>query len=127
MIVVDASVALHALLSAGDARRELSLERIAAPHLVDSEIGHALRRMLRLGTISSPEAEQILEVWGQLGLQRFGVVGLLGRIWALRDNLSAHDATYVALAEALNCPLLTADSRIANAPGPQCTITVLPT
>ena len=54
-----------------------------------------------------------------------GIVGLLERVWALRDNLSAYDATYVAVAEALNCPLLTADARLARAPGPECPITVV--
>lgn len=52
--------------------------------------------------------------------------GLIDRIWDLRANLSAYDATYVALAEALACPLLTADRRLAAAPGPVCTIQVVP-
>jgi predicted nucleic acid-binding protein len=53
------------------------------------------------------------------------VVGLLGRIWELRDNVTAYDATYVALAEALDCSLVTADARLARASGPLCPITVL--
>lgn len=53
------------------------------------------------------------------------VQGLLGRIWELRENLSAHDATYVALAEAWNTELVTADERLARAPGPRCTVTVM--
>ena len=56
-------------------------------------------------------------------MQRFALVGLVPRIWALRDNLSAYDAVYAALAEALDCPLLTADARLAAAPGPTCPIT----
>lgn len=71
------------------------------------------------------DASRALDVWGRLGVERVGVRGLLGRIWELRDNLSAYDATYVAVAEALESPLLTADGRLARAPGPRCTITVL--
>ena len=51
--------------------------------------------------------------------------GLLSRIWELRDNVSAYDATYVAVAEALEAPLVTADGRLARAPGPRCTVTVV--
>ena len=61
-----------------------------------------------------------------LGVERFPLVGLVARIWALRDNASAYDAAYFALAEALDCPLLTADARLAAAPGPSCPITVVP-
>ena len=54
-----------------------------------------------------------------------GKLGLLGRVWALRHNVSAYDASYVALADALDCPLLTADARLAGAPGPNCPITLV--
>ena len=60
-----------------------------------------------------------------LEVQRFPAVWLSRRIWALRHNLSAYDACYVALAESLDCPLLTADARIAAAPGPECPILVV--
>ncbi|MGH2871205.1 MAG: type II toxin-antitoxin system VapC family toxin [Solirubrobacteraceae bacterium] len=63
--------------------------------------------------------------WGRLGLRRFAVVGLLGRIWELRENLSAYDASYVSLAEALGCELVTADARLAGAPGPRCAVTTV--
>lgn len=126
MIVVDASAALNALLSSGEARTRLGREQMAVPHLADSEICNSLRRMVRHGVISVHQAEQVLDKWARLGLHRFQVVSLLGRIWELRDNLSAYEATYVALAEALDCPLLTADSHLAAAPGLGCAITVLP-
>jgi predicted nucleic acid-binding protein len=58
-------------------------------------------------------------------MYRVPVVGMLDRIWALRDNLSAYDATYVAVAETLDAPLVTADARLARAPGPTCPITVV--
>ena len=57
--------------------------------------------------------------------ERVGVGGLLGRIWELRDNVSAYDATYVGVAEALEAPLVTADGRLARAPGPRCTVVVV--
>ena len=60
-----------------------------------------------------------------MGVDRMGAVGLLGRIWELRDNLTAYDATYVALAEAIEAPLVTMDRRLARAPGPRCTVTVV--
>ena len=126
MIVVDASAALNALLSSGEARRRLSLGRLAVPHLADSEICNSLRRMVRHGMISTLVAEQVLDAWALLGVHRFEVASLLGRIWQLRNNLSAYHATYVALAEALDGPLLTADVHLASAPGPRCVITVLP-
>ena len=64
-------------------------------------------------------------MWHQLGLRRFPVVGMLDRMWKLRHNVTAYDATYVALAEELDCPLLTADPRSANASGPRCTFTIV--
>ena len=102
MIVVDASVVLHVLLFSPQIRRRLARQHMAVLHLVDSER------------------------WVGMGLRRYGAVGLLDRIWELRDNLTAYDATYVALAEALDCPLLTTDVRLARTPGVKCSITVLP-
>lgn len=126
MIVVDASAAVRALLGAGAAREHLSTERLAAPHLVDAEVLQTLRKLLGREAMSVAEAGAAVGRWRQLGLQRFAVVALTGRIWELRHNLSAYDAAYVALAEALRCPLLTADARLARAPGTACAITVIP-
>lgn len=125
MIVVDASAAVLALLNDGDARRALATETAVVPHLADSEITHALRGQVLRGRVESGDAARALATWARLGVRRFGVVGLLGRMWELRDNLTACDATYVALAEALGCKLLTADGRLAGAPGPRCTIAVV--
>lgn len=126
MIVVDASAAVSALLKDGDARQMLSENRLAAPHLVDAEVIQTLRKLLLRGTMTLDDAERAVHHWTRLGVERFPLVGLVARIWALRDNVAAYDAAYVALAEALDCPLLTADARLAAAPGPDCPITVVP-
>lgn len=125
MIVVDASAAVLGLLNDGDARARLTGEAVACPHLVDSEIVHALRSQVLRGDVDAALAQRAIDTWGRLGIRRIGIVGLLARMWALRENLSAYDATYVAVAEALDAALLTADARLARAPGPRCPITVV--
>lgn len=125
MIVADASAVVLGLLNDGPARAKLRDEAVVCPHLVDSEVAHALRAQVLRGEVEAAPATRAIETWGQLGIERVGVVGLLGRIWQLRDNLSAYDATYVAVAEALEVPLLTADGRLARAPGPRCTVVVV--
>ena len=126
MIVVDASAAVGALLHDGEARRYLSTERLAAPHLVDAEVLQTMRRLVARGAVASQIADGAVRQWGRLGVQRLAVDRLSERVWALRHNLSAYDASYVALAEALDCALLTADAGLAGAPGPACPITLVP-
>ena len=125
MIVVDASAAVLGLLQEGDARVYLGDEPCACPHLADAEIVHALRARVRREEVDVSVAERAIETWGRLGLYRVPAVGMLARIWELRENLSAYDATYVAVAEALDVPLVTADARLARALGPTCPITVV--
>ena len=125
MIVVDASAAVLGLLNDGDARRSLASEAIAAPHLVDSEVASGLRSQVLRGTVSDDAARAALDRWSRLGIRRFAVAGLLTRVWNLRENLTAYDATYVALAESIGCELLTADRRLAAAPGPTCPMVVV--
>jgi predicted nucleic acid-binding protein len=127
VIVLDASAAILALLGDGDARRSLATETVGIPHLADSEIAQVLRGQVLRGHASAADAGRALAAWSRLGVRRFPAAGLLGRIWQLRDNLTAYDATYVALAEALDCDLVTADARLAGAPGPTCPIRVLRT
>jgi len=126
VIVVDASAALAALLNAGPARRALGSEELHAPHLVDSEVAGALRRKVACGEISAADGWAALDTWRRLGLVRYAVFGILDRVWELRDNLSAYDASYVALAERLDCALLTSDGRLSRAPGVRCPVTVVP-
>ena len=125
MIVIDASAAVLGLLNDGEARSRLSSVALGAPHLIDSEVAHALRTQVLHRGVSAEDGRRALGAWAHLGIERFAVVGLLDRVWDLRTNLTGYDATYVAVAEALDCALLTADGRLATAPGPRCPITVV--
>lgn len=126
MIVVDASAALSALLRHGQARDELAGQQVHVPHLVDSEIASGLRRRVAAGQVGADQAWHMLRVWQRLAMTRYPVFALLARVWELRENVSAYDASYVALAESLSCGLLTADARLSRAPGMRCSITVVP-
>lgn len=126
MIVLDASAVVLGLMNDGEARSMLRERALACPHLADSEIAHALRAQVLRGDVRVADATRALETWARLGVERVGVSGLLSRIWELRDNLSAYDATYVAVAEAVEAPLVTADGRLARVPGVRCSITVVP-
>jgi len=122
MIVLDAS-ALVELLLGTDLGRSIGV-RIAdpglglhTPHLADVEVTQALRRYAREGTLPADSAAAALAELRSLDLERHSHEPLLERAWALRANLTAYDAVYVALAEALAAPLLTCDARLARAPG----------
>ena len=121
MIVLDAS-ALVELLLASDRGRAVAA-RISAPslglhvpHLADVEVAQALRRFVRDGEIDADRAASALDDLRSLDLERHGHEPLLDRVWALRQNLTAYDAVYVALAEALDTTLLTCDGRLARSP-----------
>lgn len=126
MIVLDASAALVALLDDGAARSILAAEQVHVPELVDVEILSALRRRVRNEGLDADLAQRILGTWTQLGVTRHPHVGLVDRMWQLRDSVSAYDACYVALAERLGCTLVTADGRLGRAHGVHCTVTVVP-
>ncbi len=122
MIVLDASAVVALLLSTEVGRRvadAISSPTVSlhAPQLLDIEVAQALRRYVRQGAITAGRGFTGVETLGQLGIIRYGHSELLSRIWALRENLTAYDATYVALAEALDAPLLTLDTHLASAPG----------
>lgn len=126
MIVVDASAALSALLNDGPARATLVRERLHAPHLIDPEVTNAVRRRVGANQLSAEQGWATVAVLRQLGMSRHPTYPLLHRVWQLRDNLSAYDASYVALAEALGCTLVTADARITRATGLGCALTLVP-
>lgn len=122
MIVLDASAVLELLLRtpAGDrvARRiARPAETLHAPHLLDLEVAQVLRRYDAGGAIDPVRAAEAFADLADLDLARYGHEPFLARIWALRRNVTAYDAAYLALAEALDAPLLTRDRRLADASG----------
>jgi predicted nucleic acid-binding protein len=122
VIVLDASAAIEWLLQTRvGARVEARLfqqeDTLHAPHLVDIEVAQVLRRYAMAGILTDERGRQALEDLDDLALTRYPHVALVERIWQLRANLTAYDAAYVALAEALEAPLVTCDRRIASAPG----------
>jgi predicted nucleic acid-binding protein len=129
VIVIDASVIAKALVTdddEGDQLRErLRGEQLVAPEVVDVEVMSTLRRAARAKRLDQRRSAQALADLAALPLQRVPHLPLLGRVWELRDNLSAYDACYVALAEALGAVLLTADGRIKRATGVRCQVAVL--
>jgi predicted nucleic acid-binding protein len=126
VIVLDASAAVSALLNAGQARTALADGAVHVPHLIDSEVAHALRRQVLGRSLGADDGWAALDTWRRLGVVRHPVGGLLDRVWELRDNVSAYDASYLALAEALGCALLTADARLSRVPGLHCSVTLVP-
>ena len=96
-----------------------------APHLFDVEVVQALRCLVRAGEVRPDRAEEAIEDLGMLAILRHLHVDLLGRAWELRDNLTAYDAVYVALAEALDAPLVTCDGPLGAAPGHDARIEVI--
>jgi predicted nucleic acid-binding protein len=129
VIVVDASVLATSLGDDGPdgdrARGRLRGERLAAPELVDLEVASVWRRQVRAGAMDDRRAVLALADLGTLPLRRTPHRPLLARCWELRDNLTIYDAAYIAVAEAWGVLLLTADARLAKAPGPTCTIELL--
>ncbi len=129
MIVVDASVLATALADDGAdgdaARSRLRGQDLAAPELVDLEVASVLRRQLSVGKLDARRSRMALDDLLELPVERASHRPLLARCWELRDNLSVYDAAYVALAEALGASLLTADARLAKAPGVKCAVELL--
>jgi predicted nucleic acid-binding protein len=131
VIVVDAGVLVTALADDGPdgdlCRHRLTGQTLAAPHLIDLEVGSVLRRLVRTRDLPERRARLALTDLADLPVERAPAVPLLSRCWELRENLTFYDAAYVALAELLDVALLTADARLARASGPRCTIEVLTT
>ena len=122
--VVDASVLVAALVNSARhgpwAESVIAQGAIAGPELALAEVCNSLRRLEQSGEISNTQATGAYNDLLQLDLQLFPFAPLAQRIWALRYNVTSYDAWYVALAEALDCPLATLDHRLSRASGPDC-------
>lgn len=130
MIVVDASALMEVLLQTErGARVEARLfgddGELHAPHLIDVEIVQGLRRLVRTGELASGRAEEAIADLAELDLQRHAHFDLLGRAWKLRDNITAYDAMYVVLAEAIEAPLVTCDAALARVPAHRARVEVI--
>jgi predicted nucleic acid-binding protein len=130
VIVVDASALLEFLLQTAlgtkvEARLFRGRDEFHAPHLVDVEVSQALRRLARAGEVSPGRAADAIADLADLDLHRHPHLDLLRRAWKLRDNLTAYDAMYVALAEAIDAPLVTCDRPLASTTGHRATIEVI--
>ena len=122
MLVLDASVALELTLRSakGALASRMILhagEALHAPHLIDIEFAHTVRRMVREKELDPIAAQEAFDDFLDLTLKRHAHIAFLPRIWALRNALSAYDAAYIALAEALNVPLATCDGRLSRSHG----------
>jgi predicted nucleic acid-binding protein len=133
MIVIDASAAVEWVLQTPKGaevearifRKRGESARLHAPHLLDVEVAQVLRRHAAKGLVSEGRGHTALLDFLQIPLLRYPHDFLLERVWALRKNLTAYDAVYVALAEALDMPLLTCDANIGGAPGHRALIDVV--
>ena len=119
MIVLDASIVVE-LLTNGTLANDINLElarggeSCIVPHLLDAEVTSALRNLVVGQRINSHRCEQILTALAMLPAERYPHTFLLGRMWELRHNFTAYDATYIALAEATNSHLYTTDKKLCK-------------
>jgi predicted nucleic acid-binding protein len=123
MIVLDASSVVDFLLALPPwaaritARVQTEAPALAAPHLIDAEVGQVLRRFVRAGQLAALRAAQAIDDLLAMPLVRYPHTPLLPRAFALRDNATVYDALYIARAEALDAPLITRDGSLATIPG----------
>jgi len=132
-MVIDASAAIEWVLQTAKGveiearifRKPGRSPHLHAPHLLDVEVAQVLRKQVAKGLVSELRGQTALEDLLQIPLVRYPHELLLPRVWQLRQNLTAYDAVYVALAEGLELPLLTCDSNIAGAPGHRARVDVV--
>ena len=124
MIVVDASAFIDVIDGRRAVVERVTGEELHAPHLLDIEVAGALRRLVAAGRLDESRAAAALRIMRASDVRRHPHTPLLDIIWSLRDRVSAYDATYVALAVALDAPLVTTDRKLASVPGLPCTVEV---
>jgi len=121
-VVADASAVIGQFMPSGAA---LPVEfELHVPTIIDYEVVAAIRRSHRLGLLDAVQAEDAIDTWNLLQLTRHDAMHLTSRMWALRENFTAYDAAYVALAEALDLPLVTSDLPLARAAEAYCPVIV---
>lgn len=130
MIVVDASALLEFLLQTPlgirvEARLFRNQDEFHSPHLVDVEVAQGLRRLVRMGEVSADRAAEALADLAGFDLHRHAHLDFLPRAWKLRDNVTAYDAMYVALAEALDAPVVTCEAPLSKTHGHRATVELL--
>jgi predicted nucleic acid-binding protein len=131
VIVADASAVLEFLLGSTrgrlvEARLPDEPDEVQVPAILDAEVMQVLRRMVAHDLVRTERARASLEILSDMPLHRHLLPPLIPRMWELRANLTAYDAAYVALAEALECPLITYDEKLAQAPGHTARVITLP-
>jgi len=130
MIVVDASVVVDFLIDAGSTTRIRQAFRdygddLHAPGHLDLEVASALRRHVAVGALDPRRADAAMADLADLAVERHDLAALMPRVWSLREQITAYDAAYLALAEALDAPLLTRDARLARAHGHDAVVQLL--
>lgn len=129
MLVADASVIAPAVADGGPdgdvCRAEIRGQVLVAPDLLRVEVLSVIRRHAATGVLTGRQADNAIEDLLSLPITVYPTDVLLRRCWALRGNITAYDACYVALAETLGATLLTADTRLADAPGTRCRFKVV--
>ena len=130
MIVVDASALIEVLLGTPVARRLTERlfavgETLHAPHLLDVEVAQVFRRYALAGMIEAERGAEALEDLADFPITRYPHQPFLPRIWELRRSVTAYDAAYLALAEALPAPLLTRDAKLASSAGHRARIELM--
>ncbi len=130
MIVIDASALIEVLLNTPASAKVTERlfggnDTLHAPHLLDLEVAQVLRRYALSGEMTDERGMQALEDLADLPLNRYPHEIFLLRIWSLRRNLTAYDAAYLALAEALDAPLITRDAALARVPGHRARVEVV--